>query len=128
MNKRAHTVSSSTRSSKKSFRRFLSTLRNQEHHMRSWILPLALAMPLQACEDGPHQVYNPAPPGASNQWNDGNTPGSVNGAAAPYAGAGSPEAGGTNKSEICNAPTKEQVWLNMIKQPVKPSRFVGLMD
>src|SRR5581483_2277525 len=118
MSKRFHTpVSSSS-----------SRLPTKEHHMRRWILALAASLPMMACEDGPHQVYNPAPPGAANQWNDGNTPGTVNGASAPFAGAGSAGGGGTNKSEICNAPTKESIWLNMIKQPIKPSRFVGLMD
>ena len=94
--------------------------------MRNLILPLVLAatLPLSGCEDGPHQVYSPAPAGAGDKWNDGNTAGAVDPAKAGFGGV----TGGTNKQEICTGAQKAARWAQMFKEKIAPPRFVAGLD
>src|SRR4051794_19335145 len=94
--------------------------------MRNLILPLVLAasLPLGGCEDGPHQVYSPAPAGAGDKWNDGNTAGAVDPAKAGFGGV----TGGNNKQEICTGAQKAARWAQMFKEKIAPPRFVAGLD
>src|SRR5262249_39996310 len=93
--------------------------------MRRPLVALVLScLGLAACEDGPAQTYSPAPPGAANKWNDGQTPGTVDNSQQNFGQQG----GGTNQLEICNAPTKAATWKKLVQQPLKPPRYIGLID
>src|SRR5438876_1099867 len=76
----------------------------EELSMRVSLAGVALisALALSACEDGPRQIYAPSPKGAGDQWNDGQTPPSVDIADAGFVIPGS----GTNRQEICNGQQK----------------------
>ena len=81
---------------------------------------------LLACEDGPAQTYSPAPAGAGDLLNNGNTPGSVD---PTQAGFNLPDASsGTNKQVLCDGPTTQKTWSNAFQQPIVPPRSAGGLD
>ena len=79
---------------------------------------------LAACEDGPNQPFNPSPPNAGDNWNNGHTPPSVDDAGQPYQNT----VGGTNKQEICTGDKKAMVWANMVLQPIVPPTTAAGID
>ena len=80
---------------------------------------------VMACEDGPNQTYSPAAGGAGQHQNGTQNEGStVDPASKDY----SQKSSGTNKQELCDAPTKAKVWANMVKQPIKPPSIAGGID
>jgi hypothetical protein len=73
-----------------------------------------------ACEDGPRQTFQPAPPGAGSVWN--NSPGqSVDPATKDFGYLH----GGTNANVLCDGPTLHKVWDKMDNQPILPPTSVG---
>src|SRR4051794_8435504 len=90
----------------------------------SLVLSFVASLALAGCEDGPNQVYQSAPPGAGNQWNNGNTPGSTDNAEQPYV----TNVGGNNAMEICTGPELAARWAVMVKEPIVPPRFGGGLD
>lgn len=92
--------------------------------MRRPLVALVLScVGLIACEDGPTQTYTPAGPNAP-QENNGNTPGVTD----PGMQGFQTQGGGTNIMEICNAPTLAATTKKLVQQPLKPPRYVGLID
>ena len=91
--------------------------------MRRSITALSLfaSLALVACEDGPAQTYNPSPNGAGDKWNNGGTPAATDQAKQNFDVQG----GGTNKQELCDAPTKAATWKKMVKQPIIPPTTGG---
>jgi hypothetical protein len=87
------------------------------------LAPLAAAM-LIGCEDGPHQIYTPAPPGAGNNWNDGQSPPAVASGSEGF-GSSFPTQGRTT---LCSADLRRERWGWMIQQPIRPPRFYGGID
>ena len=81
-------------------------------------LSLLLSLGMVGCQEGPTQVYQPAPTGAADNWNDGKTP-----AAADSANA---KAGyviqdtGNNVNEICTGAQKAARWAVMVKELIQP--------
>lgn len=71
---------------------------------------------LAGCEDGPTQTYKPAPDGAGNAWNDGNSSPSTDPSQQGFTGT----LGGTNAIELCDAPTKKKVWSKAFSSPITP--------
>ena len=80
---------------------------------------------LLACEDGPNQTYSPAPGGAGGHQNGTQNEGS---SIDPASKDFSQHSSGTNKQELCDAPTKAKVWANMVNQPVVPPSAAGGID
>jgi hypothetical protein len=78
---------------------------------------------LAGCEDGPNQSYGPAPGGAGQVWNNGDSPAAVNNAGAGFGGT----YGGGSKTEICAGAELQSQWSKMIAQPIQPPyRMAGL--
>ncbi len=84
------------------------------------------ALGLTACEDGPNQTYNPAPPGAGDLLNNGNTPGTFD---PTKAGFELPDAAaGTNKQILCDGPTTQKTWAAAFEKPIVPPHSAGGID
>ncbi len=92
---------------------------------RSFVL-LMTAVPvlcLAACEDGPNQTINPAPPNAGNIWNNGDTPYTVDEAGTSFEAS----YGGSSKTEICSGAELQSQWARMVEQPIAPPyKFAGI--
>ena len=89
---------------------------------RSMVLLFAAAsLAFIGCDDGPNQTFSPAPDGAGQKWNDGKTPGGAD----PATGNFQPTGGGTNKQDICDAPTKKAAWAFAFNQPIIPPTTAG---
>jgi hypothetical protein len=99
---------------------------SKEFVMGFWIRRLAFfaVLPLCACEDGPKQIYQPAPSGAGDVWNNGNSPSSVGTSGAGFGTQG----GGTNRQEICNGAQKAARWAAMVREPIVPPRKAAGLD
>ena len=81
---------------------------------------------LTGCEDGPNQTYNPAPAGAGDLLNNGNTAGTVDPTKAGYA---LPDASaGTNKQVLCDGPTTQKTWAAAFEKPILPPHSAGGID
>ncbi len=91
-------------------------------------VPLAAiaTVALAGCEDGPTQSYNPAPAGAGDLLNNGNTPGVVDPTKGSYAAPDA--AAGTNKQVLCDGPTTQKVWAAAFAQPILPPQSAGGLD
>ncbi len=76
------------------------------------------------CEDGPKQPFQPSPPGAGDQWNNGQTPPVANGGNQVF-DAGYPT---TGKTTICSADLKRERWGWMLQQPIIPPRKYAGID
>jgi hypothetical protein len=78
---------------------------------------------LVACEDGPSQTFQPAPPGAATRVNDG-TPRPV---VDPSIGDYDASFPSHSRQEICSAAQKQQRWAAMLDAPIEPPRrYAGL--
>ena len=76
------------------------------------------------CEDGPNQTFSPAPGGAGRHQNGGESVTSVDPSHKDFNSGH----GGTNKNELCDAPTKAKVWQRMLSQPIVPPLGGGGLD
>jgi hypothetical protein len=87
------------------------------------IASLASLPNLIGCQDGPAQTFSPAPEGAGDKWNNGNTPPVVPDAGQGF-GSSYPTTGQTT---ICNTDLKRERWAWMLNQPiVPPRRYAGI--
>jgi len=93
--------------------------------MRKPLVALAVlsCFGLPACEDGPTQTYTPIN-GPGTDQNDGNTPGQ----SATTPGSFNTQGGGQNQMVICDAATEAKIWKQMVQSPMKPPRYIGLLD
>jgi hypothetical protein len=83
----------------------------------SSIATLGLGVGLTACEDGPNQVYSPAPSSAGNYWNNGDPDAS--------AGTGRQSLDASNSTNItplnlCSPDLQRQKWAEMLTEPIFP--------
>ena len=94
---------------------------------RSTITALSLfasSLALVACEDGPSQTFNASPPGAGTNWNNSQAAPAIDPAHQGYVGS----IGGTNKVELCDAPTKAARWKAMVHEKIIPPTSGGGLD
>jgi hypothetical protein len=94
---------------------------------RSTLRPLSVAMlstVVVACEDGPTQTFAPAPAGAGDVWNNGDTPAVVDDASTSLDAS----YGGTSKTEICSGTELQQQWARMVEQPLRPPYKMAGVD
>jgi hypothetical protein len=87
----------------------------------------ASSLALAACEDGPAQTFNPAPPNAGGYWNGQPDAAAVVDPAVKGFGDNT-QGTGTNKQELCDAATKAKVWARMVQQPILPPSKAGGLD
>lgn len=95
--------------------------------MRTLFLTVSLgvaALVLAGCEDGPNQVYSPAPVGAANVWNSQNVDGGATDGGQAF-DAGYPT---VSKTTLCSTDLKRERWAWMLTQPVKPPRQYAGID
>ncbi len=91
------------------------------------VLLLALSVgAVTACEDGPYQTFKPAPSGAGQLWNDGNTPIPTDNS--PTQSFQTDFAGGTNKQVICTGEERKARWAKMVTQPIIPPTQAAGID
>ena len=85
--------------------------------MRRSIFALSImagSLALVACEDGPTQVFSPAPPGAGNNFNNGNTDAAYDPGATQ--GFGQDGGGGATKQDLCPGDVKAKKQITTINQ------------
>ena len=81
---------------------------------------------LIGCEDGPTQVYQPAPDGAGNRWNDGRSGGIFDdGGMQGFVGD---QNAGANAQELCSGPKRAARWAKMVSEPIAPPGRVAGVD
>src|SRR3712207_2399432 len=82
--------------------------------MRKTTIPLIAFALLSAagCEDGPEQIFQPAPEGAGKRWNNGGTAPVTDALKGDFA----TQYGGTSKQEICSGAEKAKRWAEMVNQ------------
>ncbi len=90
----------------------------------SLCLATTLAFALSGCEDGPDQIYDPAPEGAGDRWNNGETPPAVD----PSKNGFGDDFGGTSRQELCSGADKQKAWAQMVNEELKPPRFLAGLD
>lgn len=91
-----------------------------------WLSFLATScFAVSGCEDGPVQIYNKAPEGAGDRWNDGKTGGVADDGAKNGFGD---DFNGTSRQELCSGAQKAERWAEMVKQPLIPPRHLGGLD
>ena len=81
----------------------------------SLCLATTLAFALSGCEDGPDQIYDPAPEGAGDRWNNGETPPAVD----PSKNGFGDDFGGTSRQELCSGADKQKA---MLRAPARERR------
>jgi hypothetical protein len=94
------------------------------------VAAIAPLFTLTACEDGPNQPFNPAPPGAAGVWNGPGSSGLPEGGTYSGGGAQAYDAsfGGQNANITCTADQAKSIWSKYFQQPILPPGIAGGLD